>query len=149
MLFFRIGSYILILTGISHLIGHIILFLHFTLHNNFTGLIPANDTELNLLKSMNDYQRVVGGTPVSMMDFLNGLSLCYSLFFLWSGIVSVMLVQLLHLNSVVIKKISLLNSIVLCCGAIIAVTYFFWPPVLSFASAGFFFLMSYLRLNKI
>lgn len=94
MVYYRIGSYILVLTGISHLIGHIILFSHFTLQYNFSGLIPANDTELILLKLMNNYHRDVGGASVSMMDLLNGLSLCYSLFFLWTGMFGIFLINI-------------------------------------------------------
>lgn len=142
MRFFKIGSIVLLVISASHLAGHFMLVPHFQLNNNFTGAIPSNETEVKLLSLMNHYHKRIGGSPMSMMDIQNGLSLCYSLFFLWAGILNLMIYQSLRRNRIMLIRLSYLNSAILFLGAIISLVYFFWLPVLSFATAMVLFLVA-------
>jgi len=148
MQFYRLGSYALILIGFSHLSGHFILFPYFKLKYTSTDLISLTVAEVKLLEQMNTYHRNIGGTLLSLMDIQNGLSLCYALFFFWIGFLNLMLFYNLTNQTHLLKKISLLNVVLLLFGVMISGIYFFWLPIASFALTLFFFLGAYLRLNQ-
>jgi hypothetical protein len=142
MPYFRIACFLLLFICASHLAGHFFLLPHFKLTENLTGQIPANDTERHLLALMNSYKKMVGGTPVSMMDIQNGLSLAYSLFFLWLGSLNLLLYKPIRRNHRLLSRISYLNACMLFLGAIISAIYFFWLPIASFAATMVLFLLA-------
>lgn len=148
MRYFRAGSIILIVISVSHLAGHFFLLPHLRLVNNITGELPANETERTLLQLMNEYHKNVSGASLSMMDLQNGLSLCYALFFLWTGILNLVMAKGLMRNKRLLAQISLLNSVILFIGAIVAVKYFFWLPIASFVLAGMSFVVAAVRLRN-
>jgi hypothetical protein len=148
MQFFRIGSILLIVIGISHLAGHLFLIPHLQLIHNFTGQLPANETEQKLLILMNHYHKHIGGNAISMMDIQNGLSLCYSIFFIWTGILNVLMFKGLVRNKRLLAQISLLNAAVLIVGGIVSAIYFFWIPTASFMLAALLFVIGALRMHK-
>lgn len=133
MIFFRIGCYILIATCFLHLIGH------------FQAAVPTNDTEKQLLELMANYQIDVGnGDTITMQGLQKGFSLFFSLFFLWSGSLSLFLSYQLREQKGLIKNISHINTISLVIGTGISLVYFFLIPttciglaLLSFAIASF------------
>jgi hypothetical protein len=148
MLFFRIASLVLLLIGISHLAGHFLLIPQLNMTANFSGAIPGNETEHKLLDLMNNYSRDVGGFKISMMDIQNGLSLCYSIFFLWTGLLNLLLLKGLVRNKRLLSQISLLNVIVLVIGAFISTRYFFWLPMASFGLSAILYLIAALRIRR-
>ena len=110
--------------------------------------VPANKTEEQVLELMNRYEKNVGGSGLSMMDIQNGLSLCYALFFLWTGILNIIMLRGLARNKRLLGQISLLNTAVLLVGAAISVRYFFWLPAASFGVAALLFLVAALSLRR-
>lgn len=139
MQYFKAGSIALIIISISHLAGHFLLVPHFQLIHNYTGLMPANGTEKELLTLMNHYHRRIGGSPMSMMDIQQGLSLCYSLFFFWMGVLNLTVYRTLRRTRGLIGRLAFLNAGMLAVGTIICAIYFFWLPVFSFGIAAILF----------
>ena len=139
MPYFRIACFLLLITSASHLAGHFFLVPHFQLIHNITGKLPANDTEKAMLSLMNHYHKKVGGSRMSMMDIQNGLSLTYALFFFWMGALNLLLYKPIRRNHRLLARISYLNTAMLGVGVLIAIIYFFWLPIASFALAMIFF----------
>ncbi len=133
MIFFRIGCYTLIATCFLHLIGH------------FQVAVPTNDTEKQLLELMANYKIDVGnGDTITMQGLQKGFSLFFSLFFLWSGSLSLFLSYQLREQKGLVKNISRINTISLSIGTGVSLAYFFLIPtvcitlaLVSFAIASF------------
>jgi hypothetical protein len=142
MPYFRIACFILSITSVSHLAGHFFLVPHFQLIHNISGKIPENNTEKKMLALMNQYHRKIGGSEMSMMDVQNGLSLTYALFFFWMGALNLLLYKPIRRNHRLLARISYLNTAMLGLGVMIAVVYFFWLPIASFALAMVFFMIA-------
>jgi hypothetical protein len=148
MPYFRIGGIILLITGVSHLAGHFFLLPQFRLIHNITSKVPGNPSEKELLDLMNNYHKTVGGTPMSMMDIQNGLSLCYGLLLLWSGSLSLILYKPIRRNHRLLTTLSFLYAGMLFLGLIISLIYFFWLPVASFSAAFLFFLLAGILFSR-
>jgi hypothetical protein len=114
---------------------------------HFQEMIPQNESEEKLLELMNNYEINVGTTSFTMMGLQKGFSLCFSLLFLWSGVISLYLVSRAGMTTKALRHVSLINSIALFTGTIISLTYFFFAPTLCFALACIFFVVSYFRMN--
>jgi hypothetical protein len=148
MLFFRIACIVLILTSASHLAGHFFLIPQLHLTDNFSSVFPANETERSLMKMMNEYEKSVGGASVSMRDIQNGLSLCYGIFFLWTGILNIIISKGLVRNKRMLVQICFLNVAVLLIGAWISHLYFFWLPLSSFTITAILFGLAAFRFKR-
>lgn len=148
MLYYRIACYLLMFTAASHLAGHFYLVPQFQLVHPVTGGMPANETEHRLLTLMNDYHKRIGGSALSMMDIQNGLSLAYSLFFLWLGALNLLLLKPIRRNHRLLARISFLNVAMLAIGVVISFLYFFWLPVVSFFAILVFFLIAGIQYGR-
>ena len=148
MQFFRVASALLVLISLAHLCGHLFFIPELQLTTNFSGQLPANDTERNLLRLMSDYKRTVGGSQRSIMDLQTGLGLAYALFFLWCGILNLMLAKGLVRNKRLLVQISMFNAVMLFGGAWISWLYFFWLPLASFLTCGILFVAGSLKMRK-
>ena len=124
MLYFKIGSYVLILSCFLHLFGH------------FKEAIPENETEQHLLSLMINYKMNVGfGQTITMMKLQKGFSLCFSLLFLWSGVMGLFLSRQVSDQPMLLKRISMLYTSALLIGTVISLMYFFLAPTVCFALA--------------
>lgn len=148
MQFFRIASVLLVIISLSHLCGHLFVIPELQLTHNFSGQLPANETEQKLFSLMSDYQKDVGGSRVSMMDLQTGLSLAYALFFLWAGILNLMISKGLVRNKRLLTQISMLNAVILFAGAWISWSYFFWLPMVSFLVSAVLFVVGSFRMQR-
>ena len=136
MLYFKIGSYILILTCFLHLFGH------------FQKAVPENETEEQLLSLMINYKMDVGfGQILTMMELQKGFSLCFSLLFLWSGVLGLFLSRQLSSQPMLLKRISKLYASALLIGTVISMMYFFLAPTLCFALALISFSIASIRIQ--
>lgn len=136
MLFFKIGSYILILTCFLHLFGHL------------QEPLPENDIEQQLITLMTTYAINVGaGQSVTMMGLQKGFSLCFSLLFLWSGVLSLFLLRQLADKPQFLKRISMLYSSALLVGTVISLVYFFFAPTICFALGLIAFSMASIKIK--
>lgn len=145
MSYLRAASIFMLFTCVSHVSWF--AYLYPQMHLKQKGLIPANDTERQLLWLMNEYDRALGFSEVSMMNLLDGLNLCYGLLFLWLGTLNLFLARWLR-DHQLICNISLLNAIALGVGFVISLRYFFWLPTLSFAVSAVLFLLQ-VRQSKL
>ena len=148
MQFFRIASVLLIVISLSHLCGHLFVIPQLQIIHNFSGQLPANETEEKLFSMMSGYQKNVGGTRLTVMDIQTGLSLAYALFFLWTGVLNLMLSKGLVRNKRLLSQISMLNAVILFGGAWISWSYFFWLPLVSFLVTAALFVVGALRMQR-
>ena len=148
MQFFRIAAVLLIVIGISHLAGQLFLIPHLQLTHNLTGELPANQTEQKLLELMNHYQKHIAGTNISMMEIQMGLSFCYSMFFIWMGVLNLFMLKGLIRNKRLLAEICILNMVMLLTGAAVAYTYFFWLPFISFLMPAILFVVAATQMQK-
>jgi hypothetical protein len=132
---FRLGGYAAIFIGIAHLIGHSL------------PVEVENVTEARLLDVMTHYDKKVLGGKMSMMDIQNGLSLCYSIFFLTIGSLCISLVTTEPRDRQVIFKASAIMATSFALGTLISLIYFFWLPVVSFLTLSLIFGFVVMRLR--
>ena len=97
---------------------------------------------------MNEYERSIGGSRLSVMDLQTGLSLAYALFILWSGVLNLMISKGLVRNKRLLVQISMFNAVVLFLGAWISWSYFFWLPLVSFLVAAILFVAGSLKMRR-
>jgi hypothetical protein len=116
MIFYRIGCYILIATCLIHLSGRL------------NPLVPKNETEKQLFDLMENQVLNKGSATFTMGNIQNGMSFCFSLMLLWTGVMSLYLSYALANNRKVLRNVSLINTISLAIAMAISVTYFFWAP---------------------
>ena len=136
LFFFRTGSYALLLVSMAHLIGH------------FGLQRPASETERKVIAVMKAYEKEVAGGSMSMIDLVDGLNLCYALFFLFAGIINLYLANTRSEDRELLKTISFLNASLLTAGLIISIIYFFWVPVVSFGVGAICFLIAGVRYKS-
>jgi hypothetical protein len=136
MIFYKIGCYVLILTGLIKLSGQ------------FQEHVPTSDTEQQLLELMTTTQiEVVNGTSITMMGTQMGFGLWFSLSLIWVGAVSLFLVKQLGENKVVLRKIAGFNASALLIGSGISLIYFFFIPTICLSLGLIFFSLATLRLK--
>jgi hypothetical protein len=133
--YFKAGSYVLITVSILHLFGQLFL------------TKPNNTAERELLYLMTTYKKDIAGASLSMMEIQDGLSLCYALFFLFTGCMNFFIVNNIH-DKAVLKPIALINALALFVGTVISIIYFFWLPVISFALAMTFFTLAGMKMRS-
>ena len=145
MPYFRIAGYVLLIVSACHFAGHILLVPYFQLAHTSAGSSPG---EKQLVELMNEYQRNVGGRALTAMDIQNGLSLCYGLFFLWTGLWTILMYKPIRRNHRLLARISLLNAVVLILGGLVSVFYFFWIPMTGFFLAAALFLLAWITFSR-
>ena len=134
MLWFRIGSFALIATGIIHLFAH------------FTGITPSNETENQLIDMMSSY--IMQPINRSMMDLFKGFSLFYALFFLMTGELNLWLARAYKENPAELKKVAFVNMVGLGIGTGVSFYYFFSAPILCIVIALICFVISFFSIKK-
>lgn len=117
MIFFRIGSYLLLLTGVLHVIGQA------------QGMKAQNETEQQLLDLMTTYTMHIGSETVTMMGMFNGFDWFFTLLLFWTGAMSLVLSYKLR-NHPALKTVSLVNAIGLAFGVALCILFFFSIPTL-------------------
>jgi len=121
--FFRIGAWACIVTSLIHLAGQLA---------GAPG--PKNPTEETLFKLLTTYQRDVGaGFRRTTSDFLNGLSLCFSVFVAWVGVLSILAARRHGDDARFMTTISRICAVFSAAALVISVVYFFLPPTVCLA----------------
>lgn len=131
---FRIGCYILLTIALSHSIGQLF----------FTE--PKGQAEKEAVAFMQTHSKIVAGGKMSLWDIQNGLSWCYALFFASIGSLNLYLSR--EISESHLKTVSWINAITFLLGSFVSLVYFFWLPVLSFATASCCFFLAAIRLRK-
>ena len=135
MIFYRIGCYVLILTGLLHLTSH------------FQEPVPANDTEKQLFDLMTNHQIHFAGATVTMGGIQEGFGFWFSLSLIWLGVMSLFLVRQLGENRALIRKIAGMNASALLVGSGISLLFFFFIPTTCLALGLVFFSLATISLK--
>ena len=135
MIFFRIGCIALFITACLHLIGH------------FQEPIVENESEKQMLDLMINYKMKIGSDTITMMGLQKGFSLCFSLLFVWTGVLGLFLANTLASNTATLRKISFIYVGALGVETTISLIYFFMAPTACIAVALLFFIIAAVRIK--
>jgi hypothetical protein len=114
---FQIASLFMIVLGIVHPILH------------FMNKDPVNEVEAEIFRLMSTYQKPMMGGAMSMTDVLDGLNVCYGIFFLLIGAFNLLSFHRLRNNFSFVISICRLESIFFLAIALTSLVYFYWVPV--------------------
>jgi hypothetical protein len=128
---FKLGGVVLVLLGLVHAISL------------FEKLVPANDTEKQLLDLLTNYKFNLMGSSRSMNDLLRGFSISFMLAALRFGALDLVLSGE---RSGLLKRVALVNAIWLAAMTAISVHYFFVAPTAFLVIALLIFALASLKL---
>jgi len=129
--FFKSGGVFLILLGLVHSISF------------FEKLVPANDTERQLLDLMSTYKFNLMGSHRSMGDLFQGFSVAFMLAALGMGALTV---AVSNERTSLLKRVALVIAIWLALMTGVSLHYFFPAPTSFLVVALLLFVVAWLRL---
>ena len=129
--FFKSGGVFLILLGLVHSISF------------FEKLVPANDTERQLLDLMSTYKFHLMGSLRSMGDLFQGFSVAFMLAALGMGALTV---AVSNERTSLLKRVALVIAIWLALMTGVSLHYFFPAPTSFLVVALLLFVLAWLRL---
>lgn len=134
--FLEIASYLMILIGIMHSIGH------------FTQQPPHNDTEKQLLDLMRNYHfDIVGALNRTMEDILMCFSWTFSLFSISTGIMGLFLIRQ-NIEPKILRKIFFLTFVFVTLFLVINIRFAIVIPIVLYSVAWVFYLIGLLIWPK-
>jgi hypothetical protein len=116
--FFKTGAAMLVLQGL--------------VHSLFQKNASANDTERQLLDLMTNYKFVLMGSTLTMEGFLRGFSISFLIAMLGIGVLDMVLARE---RAGLLKRVALVNAIILAAMTANSLRYFFVVPT-SFLTLG-------------
>ena len=120
---FKFGCWAAFGTAALHLFGHVV-----------GPVAPNNDTERQLVELATTYRYLMpGGAERSMMDFLDGFSLMFSLFLATVGALGLVIAKRGRDDEVLIKTAARLLAGVSAVLVVISLTHFFIIPSMCLA----------------
>ena len=111
--FFKAGAIVLILLGLAHSLSL------------FQNLIPANDTERQLLALMTNYKFNLMGSMRTMDNLLRGFSICFMLTALGLGLLDL---ALSGERAGLLRRVAMINALWLAAMTAVSLHYFFAAP---------------------
>lgn len=129
--FFKIGAVVLVLLGLVHSLSLI------------EDLVPANDTERQLLNLMSSYKFNLMGSMRSMDNLLRGFSISFLLAMIGLGALDLLLARE---RAGMLKRVALINTIWLAAMTAVSLHYFFAAPTSFLVSALLIFVLAWLTL---
>jgi hypothetical protein len=106
-------------------------------------MVPANDTERQLLELMTNYRFNLMGSSRSMDNLLRGFSISFMLAALGIGTLDLVL---LRERAGLLKRVALVNTIWLAVMTAVSVRYFFAAPTSCLAVALLIFVFAWIKL---
>jgi hypothetical protein len=128
---FKAGAALLVLMGLVHSLSL------------FQEMVPANDTERQLLALMTNYKFNMIGSLRSMGDLLRGFSISFMLGALGLGVLDLVLARE---RAGLLKRVALINSLWLAAMTANSLRYFFVAPTSFLVAALLIFAVAWLRL---
>jgi|SRR5579863_8604320 len=128
---FIAGSVVLILLGLVHSLSLI------------EPMVPANDTERQLLNLMSNYKFDLVGSMRTMDGLLRGFSISFMLGTIGFGVLDLLVSGE---RSGLVKRIALVNAIWLAALTAISLRYFFIVPTSFLVAALLLFVVAWLKL---
>ncbi len=128
---FKAGAVALLILGAVHSISF------------FQKLLPANDTEKQLLDLMSSYAFNLMGSFRSMAGMLRGFSASFMLAALGFGVIDLMLSRE---RAGLLKRVALINIIWLAAMTAVSLRYFFIVPTSFLAATLLIFILAWLKL---
>jgi len=129
--FFKSSGVFLVLLGLVHSLSF------------FEKLVPANDTERQLLDLMSSYKFNLMGSHRSMDNLLQGFSVTFMLAALGMGALTL---AVSNERTSLLKRVALVSAIWLALMTGVSLHYFFVAPTSFLAAALLLFVLAWLRL---
>jgi hypothetical protein len=129
-LFFRFGTYALLVAAGLHLVGH------------FSRREPANEVERTLLDLLTTYEMNVGGVFRTMEDVLSGFSLSFSVFLVYAAALNLAFMRIQSDDRRLLQAATVLNILFSGILLVISLSSFPLPPTVLFAVIFLLFLVS-------
>jgi hypothetical protein len=129
--FFKAGGAMLVLMGLVHSLSL------------FQKMVPANDTERQLLDLMTNYRFNLMGSMRSMMEFMRGFSIAFSLASLVTGTIDLLLSRE---RSGLLKRVAMVNAIWLAALTAVSLHNFSAMPTAFIATAFLLFALAWWKL---
>lgn len=130
---FKSGAVVLILFGIVHSLSVI------------EKIVPANDTERQLLGLMTSYPFNLAGSMRSMDDLLRGFSICFVVAMIGLGALDLALVRE---RTSLVRRLALINTAWIGTMTAVSLRYFFIAPTSFFVVALLAFAVSFVILPR-
>lgn len=127
-LFFRLGSWTLILTAVLHLAGHFA-----------DGQAAADETEAELLRLLATYARDYSGLERTTQDFLDGYSLSFAVLVFFIGVSNLVMMRVHHGRIKGLRVQALLSALLSAALLVLSSIYFILPPLVCFGLCLTFF----------
>lgn len=128
---FTTGAVALVLLGLVHSLSLL------------EKMVPANETERQLLDLMTNYKFNLMGSMRSMGNFLRGFSISFMLSSLGLGGLDLVLCRE---RAALLKRVALVNTIWLAAMTAVSLRYFFAAPTSALATALLIFVLAWLKL---
>ena len=128
---FTAGAIVLILLGLVHSLSLI------------ESLVPANETEKQLLGLMSDYKFDLMGSMRSMDNLFRGFSISFMLAAIVMGVLDLFL---RGEQAGLLKRVALINLIWLAAMSAVSLRYFFAAPTSFLVVALLLFLLAWIKL---
>ncbi len=128
---FKTGAVALLILGAVHSISF------------FQKLLPANDTEKQLLNLMSNYKFNLAGSFRSMDDLMTGFSVCFMLAAFAFGAFDF---SLSRERAGLLKRVALMNILWLAAMTAVSLHYFFVVPASFLAATLLIFVLAWLKL---
>ena len=109
--------------------------------------VPENETEKQLIELMTTVKIGVGLGTMTMRGIQEGLGYSFSLLFLWTGVIGLLLAKPLSQNPSTLKRISIVYSCALVLETAVSVIYFFIIPTACIALALLFFVIAAFKIK--
>jgi hypothetical protein len=129
--FFKAGAVELVVLGAVHSLSL------------FGKRVPGNDSERQLLELMTNYKFVVMGSTRSMEEFLQGFSISFLIAMLGMGVLDLVLA---NERAGLLKRVGLVNAMLLAAMTANSMRYFFAVPTTFLALGLLLFALAWVKL---
>ncbi len=130
---FMTGAVVLVLLGLVHSVSL------------FEKPVPANDTERQLLDLMSNYKFNLMGSMRSMDNLLRGFGVFFMVGMIGLGVLDLLLARE---RSGLLKRVALINAILLAVMTAVSLRYFFAAPTSFLTAALLIFALAWLKLPE-
>lgn len=130
--FFKAGAIVLILLGLAHSLSL------------FQNLVPANDTERQLLALMTNYKFNLMGSMRTMDNLLRGFSICFMITALGLGLLDL---ALSGERAGLLRRVAMINALWLAAMTAVSLRYFFAAPTSFLVVALLLFALAWPKLT--
>lgn len=139
MLFYKLGSYVLILFAVIHTSA---------LFGDPAKLLTDEESK-KIWQLIHSHQFHIEGMSFTVRSLLMGFSLYLEIFSLGLGVLNLVAAKYQADNKAFLKTMAIVNLLILGLLLVVTAIYFHLPPLILFGLAWLFFLISFIMVKKV